>query len=64
MNFLCTVLELPVPRIFAYSTINANHVGAEYIIMQRLHGESLAARWLSLSTGELKEVMAQVVEVE
>lgn len=64
MNFLRNVLELPVPRIFAYSATDANPVGAEYIIMERLHGESLASRWLSLSTAEVKEVMTQIVEVE
>jgi len=64
MNFLRNVLELPVPGIFAYSATDANPVGAEYMIMERLHGESLASRWLSLSTAEVKEVMTQIVEVE
>ena len=64
MSFLRNVLELPVPRVFAYSSTDANPVGAEYIIMERLQGESLASRWLSLSTAELKEVMTQIVEVE
>ena len=32
--------------------------------MECLHGESLASRWLSLSTAELKEVITQLVDVE
>jgi aminoglycoside phosphotransferase (APT) family kinase protein len=64
MDFLRNILDLPVPRIFAYSTTNANPVGAEYIIMELLQGDSLASRWPSLSTAELKEVMSQISEVE
>ena len=64
MNFLRDVLEVPVPQVLAYSTDETNPVGAEYIIMERLKGESLASRWLSLSTAELKDVLKQVVEVE
>lgn len=39
-------------------------MGSEYIIIDRLYGESLASRWLSLSTAEVKEVMTQLVAVE
>jgi aminoglycoside phosphotransferase (APT) family kinase protein len=59
---LRNVLELPVPKNFASSSMADNPVGAEYIIMERLHGESLASRWLSLSTAELKEVRTKLVE--
>src|SRR5947207_3004981 len=64
LDFLRNVLELPVPKIFAFSSTVDNPVGAEYIIMERLHGESLASRWLLLSTAELKEVITQLVDIE
>ncbi|KAJ5102220.1 hypothetical protein NUU61_004442 [Penicillium alfredii] len=57
INFLRNVFGLPVPRILAYSTSSNNSVGAEYIIMERVQGESLASRWLSLTTDEVKHVM-------
>lgn len=32
--------------------------------MERIHGESLGSRWLSLTTQEVKHVMAQIAEME
>lgn len=64
IDFLQTVLGIPVPKTLDYSTSSNNSVGAEYIIMERVHGESLASRWLSLTTDEVKYVMTQIVEME
>lgn len=64
LDFLRNILEVPVPEVFASSNSVDNPVGAEYIIMERFHGESLASRWLSLSTSELKDVLTQLVKME
>lgn len=64
INFLRNVLQIPVPRILDYSASRMSSVGAEYIIMERVHGESLASRWLSLSTEEVKHIMTQIAEIE
>lgn len=64
IDFLRTVLELPVPKILDYSASSENPIGAEYIIMERIHGESLGSRWLSLTTQEVKHVMAQIAQME
>lgn len=64
INFLRNVLRIPVPRILDYSASRMNPVGAEYIIMERVQGESLASRWLNLSTGEVKHVMTQIADIE
>lgn len=66
MDFLRRFHGLPVPQVFAYSSTvdSQNPVGAEYIIMERVHGSSLASRWHSLSKGELVDVMKQVVGFE
>ena len=58
------ILKLPVPAVLAYSCHMENPVGTEYIIMERINGDSLASRWLSLSTKEIKEVMTQLVKIE
>lgn len=58
MAFLRDILGVPIPKVFAYSTDSTNPVGAEYIIMERIEGVSLASRWLSLTTGEVKDIMA------
>lgn len=64
LNFLRNVLGLPVPKVLAYSATSMNPVGAEYIIMERIHGESLASRWLSLTTKDVKDIMMQIAEIE
>lgn len=64
LDFLRNTLEVPVPKVFASSSTVDNTVGAEYIIMERFYGESIASRWLSLSTSELKDVITQLVKME
>ncbi|KAJ5491661.1 kinase-like domain-containing protein [Penicillium diatomitis] len=64
MGFLRAVLKLPVPEVFAYSTTSDNPVGAEYILMERVEGESLSSRWLSLTTDEVKDIMTQIADME
>ncbi|KAL2785945.1 hypothetical protein BJX66DRAFT_328911 [Aspergillus keveii] len=59
IEFLRTVLKLPVPEILDYSATSDNPVGAEYILMERVEGKSLASRWLSLTTDDVKHVMSQ-----
>lgn len=64
MNFLRIVLKLPVPEVLAHSTSSDNPIGAEYILMERVKGESLSSRWLSLTTDELKDIMTQIADME
>jgi len=66
MDFLRTTLNIPVPKVFAWSSRadSDNPVGAEYIIMEKLQGESLGSRWLSLSAAELSDVIQQIVDIE
>ena len=66
MDFLRTRLDIPAPRVFAWASRlgRDNPVGAEYIIMEKMQGESLATRWLSLATKELAEVIQKIVDIE
>ena len=66
MDFVRTRLGIPVPKVFAWaSRVNkGNPVGTEYIIMEKVPGESLASRWSSLSTKELVEIIQQIVDIE
>ena len=64
LDLLRNTLKVPVPKVFASSNTVDNPVGAEYFIMERFRGESLASRWLSLPTSELKDVMTQLAQVE
>ncbi|OJJ70401.1 hypothetical protein ASPBRDRAFT_197108 [Aspergillus brasiliensis CBS 101740] len=64
MDFLRDILKLPVPKVLAYSTSSDNPIGAEYILMERVEGESLSSRWLSLTTEEVKDIMTQIADIE
>ncbi|KAE8371102.1 kinase-like domain-containing protein [Aspergillus bertholletiae] len=64
MNFLRAVLKLPVPEVLAYSTSSDIPVGAAYILMKRVKGESLSSRRLSLTTDEVKDIMTQIADIE
>ncbi|EEP78957.1 predicted protein [Uncinocarpus reesii 1704] len=64
MDFLRSVLDIPVPRVLGYCATVDNPIGAEYILMERLRGDQLGARWLSLPTPQLADLMSQIVEIE
>ncbi|PWY82151.1 hypothetical protein BO70DRAFT_291572 [Aspergillus heteromorphus CBS 117.55] len=64
MDFLRLILQVPVPKVLAYSACSNNPVGAEYIIMERVKGVSLASRWSSLTSDEVKNVMKQIAQME
>lgn len=64
MDFLRDVLKLPVPEVLEYSASSDNPVGAEYILMECVEGESLSSRWLSLTTDEVKDIMEQIADME
>lgn len=64
MDFLQTVLKLPVPEVLTYSATSDNPIGAEYILMERVEEESLFSRWLSLTTDEVKDFRTQIADME
>lgn len=64
IDFLRDILKLPVPRILSYSISSDNPIGAEYILMERVEGESLSSRWSSLTTEEMKSIMTQIADME
>lgn len=66
MDFLRNQLDIPAPKVFGWASRvdDENPVGAEYIVMERVQGESLGSRWSSLSTGELAAVIRQIVDIE
>ena len=66
MEYLRTRLDIPAPKVFAWASRvgSENPVGAEYITMEKMQGESLASCWLSLSTKELAEIIEQIVDID
>lgn len=66
MDFLRTRLKIPVPKVFAWASRidSSNPVGAEYIIMEKMRGETLSSLWKSLSQKQLVEVIKDLVGIE
>lgn len=64
MEFLRQHADIPVPRVYTWSSDKANPVGAEYIIMEKVNGVVLGDVWWSLSGKQRLTVINQLVQVE
>ncbi|KAF2656341.1 hypothetical protein K491DRAFT_767808 [Lophiostoma macrostomum CBS 122681] len=54
---------IPTPRVLAYS-VDANAVGAEYMLMEKLPGRPLGNAWFNFSEEERLKVLHKIVELE
>ncbi|KAF2430751.1 hypothetical protein EJ08DRAFT_611676, partial [Tothia fuscella] len=63
-QFLREILDLPVPRIYAYSADSSNAVGAEYIIEDKAAGQPLSDVWYSWSEESQTRLVSQLVDIE
>jgi hypothetical protein len=54
---------IPTPRVLGYS-VDANAVGAEYILMEKLPGRPIGDTWFDLSEQERLKVLLQMVKLE
>ncbi|KAK2795791.1 hypothetical protein FQN52_003641 [Onygenales sp. PD_12] len=65
MDFLRNVLNLPVPKVHAWSSrASENPVGAEYIIMEKQAGVVLSDVWESMKGKQKAQIVLQAVDVE
>lgn len=56
--------QIPVPRVYGWSSTMSNAVGAEYIIMEKLDGMTLGDVWDTLGYKERYKVIEQIVRLE
>ncbi|CAG8885670.1 unnamed protein product [Penicillium egyptiacum] len=63
IDFLRAVLTARTRGLGIFNSLD-NPVGAEYILIERVEGESLSSRWLSLTTDEVKDIMTQIADIE
>jgi len=56
--------QIPVPRVYGWSSTTSNTVGAEYIIMEKLDGMTVGDIWFALSFKERYKVVGQMVQLE
>ncbi|KAH8816555.1 phosphotransferase enzyme family protein [Xylogone sp. PMI_703] len=63
-EFLRDVLNMPVPKIIAWSADRTNAVGAEYILQEKVSGKPLASMWHRMPKKSKLDRIAQVAELE
>ncbi|EAW21629.1 phosphotransferase family protein [Aspergillus fischeri NRRL 181] len=65
LDFLRSVLGIPVPRVLAWSSpLQPNSVGSEYILMQRVKGRQLSGVWDVMSEVQRFGLVKSMVEIE
>lgn len=64
MDFARTILDLPVPRVLAWSATDQNPVESEYIIMEEAKGSHLHHVWQGLQLRAKRDIIHEIVNVE
>jgi hypothetical protein len=64
MEFARTVLDIPVPKVLAWSATDQNPVQAEYIIMEEARGSQLHEVWQDLPLRAKSDIIRKFVDVE
>ncbi|TVY39560.1 Altered inheritance of mitochondria protein, mitochondrial [Lachnellula subtilissima] len=64
MDFARTVLNIPVPKVFAWSATANNPVEAEYIIMEEAPGTQLEDVWDGKTISDKTNIVKGLVEIE
>ncbi|RFU24389.1 hypothetical protein B7463_g11948, partial [Scytalidium lignicola] len=64
MDIVRTILNIPTPRIYAYSASTNNSVEAEYIIMVDAPGTQLGEVWDGMEISEKARIVEDLVEME
>ncbi|EME87859.1 uncharacterized protein MYCFIDRAFT_205819 [Pseudocercospora fijiensis CIRAD86] len=55
---------VPTPRIHGYALDSNNDVGAEYIVMEKIHAQRLGDVWINLSDKNRLKVLSGIVDLE
>ncbi|EAW09982.1 phosphotransferase enzyme family protein [Aspergillus clavatus NRRL 1] len=65
LDFLRNVLNLPVPRVYAWcSRASENPLGAEYILMEKQAGIVLTNVWDTMKGKQKVQILDQIVDIE
>ncbi|KAK2762217.1 Phosphotransferase enzyme [Arachnomyces sp. PD_36] len=64
MNFARNILDLPVPKVLAWSATDRNPVESEYIIMEEAKGSRLHEVWQNLELRAKRDIIREIVDVE
>ncbi|RFU27279.1 hypothetical protein B7463_g9044, partial [Scytalidium lignicola] len=64
MEFARTVLNIPIPKIHAWSAVADNPIQAEYIVMEGPPGTPLAEIWVDVELQSKDKVIGDLVTIE
>ncbi|PWY93880.1 hypothetical protein BO94DRAFT_563439 [Aspergillus sclerotioniger CBS 115572] len=64
LDFLRNELDIPVPRVFAWSSSKDQPVGVEYIIMEKPPGQELTNVWPTMDLSHRMDIVAQLVSIQ
>ncbi|RAK96935.1 phosphotransferase enzyme family protein [Aspergillus ibericus CBS 121593] len=64
LDFLRNELDIPVPRVFAWSSRKDQSVGVEYIIMERAPGHELNKLWSAMNVSDRVDIVSQLVGIQ
>ncbi|RAL11096.1 phosphotransferase enzyme family protein [Aspergillus homomorphus CBS 101889] len=56
--------DIPVPKVYRYSSSDNNPAGVEYIVLEKAAGVGLETKWLTMSKRERHTLALSAVEVE
>lgn len=57
---VCNVCKTSVPRVLACNSRAENHVGAEYIIMQKVAGLQLSSVWVDFTMVQKSQIIKEL----
>jgi hypothetical protein len=63
MEFL-RIYGVPIPKILDWSSSASNHIGSEYIIMERAQGRELTDSWYTMTFQERMAMIKKIVDIE
>ncbi|KAG4433485.1 hypothetical protein IFR05_011023 [Cadophora sp. M221] len=64
MDFARTILNIPVPKVHAWSAVSDNPVEAEYILMEEACGTSLGDVWEGMGIHSKAKIVNEIVSIE
>jgi hypothetical protein len=56
--------DVPVPKVYGYSTTSDNATGTEYIFMEFIRGNVLGDVWFKMSGDSRLDILTKLVELE
>jgi len=64
LDFARTILNLPVPKVLAWSATSHNPVESEYIVMEEASGSQLHTVWQKQELRVKRDIIREIVDIE